>query len=444
MMSTGEYFSFMYNHVLYDFQKEIILNILNNNKVAILGSRQLGKTYILSFAAIILACGTQSFKGRDVLIISETEEKSKKIIRDVQQHLDKMEKATGTIRQPGRGGLFDVVLSNGSMISAKPGKPTALQAYTGHTIVDEMSLTRFDTEELFGQALIVASSDESLRTVLCTNADYNGSFIHNFWYSPEDYWVNKRESWVLSNYTIWDAYPDGLPQKIKDIRASIQPKLWRKFFENSFETGYAGFFDENLILESERESLDDIDGLMVIAWDIGFTRDGSGIIVCEVSDKIKVLEEHLIFNTDIDNQIDFIKSLSEKYKAGKIVIDQGVGGVVVRQRLEKIFGASMVNGVSVTRNFYSRSSATLERLFSERKIDISPSCRELISDLHSFERDETTKSIKIPYRFIDKNKKSHCDVGVALLLATEELQHSISNNIQMQILNIDHDFGKFI
>lgn len=442
-MTTGEYFNFLISHYWRDFQKDILWNVLNNNKVGIIGSRQIGKSAALTFAAIILACGTKESKGQDVLIISEKEDKAKKLIRDVQKHLDKMEPFTGPLRESGRGGLFDVVFQNGCIISAKPGKPTALQAYTGHVIVDEMSLTRFDTEELFAQALIVASSNPGLKTILCTNADDHGSFIHKFWYSEEDYWVGRRKGWSLADYKVWDGFPDGLPDKIKELRSSMQPKLWRKFYENQFLTGNSSFFDGDLIEAAVRRSPFEASGsdLTVIAYDPGFAKDPSGIVVARVSNKIEVLEEFLLFNEPIDDQITFINDLIRNTKAQKVVLDQGVAGIVLKQRLTREWG-NMIYPVSVNRSSYNRWAGEFERLLFEGSVRIKPSCHLTIEDLTSFEID-SKKNLGVPKRHT-KQGLSHLDCGVATLMLTEMLESKTpSSGMDAEIISIDHSFGKF-
>jgi len=232
-MNLGEYHEFMMEHVFKPFQKQIVSSILKENKIAVLGARQIGKSYALAYSAIMLACGFNTTPGDDVKVISETEDKAKKIIDDIQKHLDKIETVCGQIRQPNRGGIFEVVLINGAKITALAGKPTSLQAFSGHVIVDELSLTRFDPEQLFAQALIVGSSKDYLRTIICTNADGEGSFVDNFWNSKNSYWIKRRESWLMFDFNIFDVY-DVLPDKLIEIKNSISPAHWQRFFLNTF------------------------------------------------------------------------------------------------------------------------------------------------------------------------------------------------------------------
>ena len=438
-MNLGEYHEFMMEHVFKPFQKQIVSSILKENKIAVLGARQIGKSYALAYSAIMLACGFNTTPGDDVKVISETEDKAKKIIDDIQKHLDKIETVCGQIRQPNRGGIFEVVLINGAKITALAGKPTSLQAFSGHVIVDELSLTRFDPEQLFAQALIVGSSKDYLRTIICTNADGEGSFVDNFWNSKNSYWIKRRESWLMFDFNIFDVY-DVLPDKLIEIKNSISPAHWQRFFLNTFTSGNDGFFDPVLVNNCISKSFSH-DPIIVLSYDPGFARHGSGIIVCEVSDHIKVIHEELLFNVDIEDQLNIIDNLVKRFEVTSITLDQGVGGIVIAQRLNRSYGA-MVTKLSVNNNAYAKWSGALERLLFEGKLSIDVSCKNTIEDLKCFEKDNRGLLL-VPERKTAAGI-SHCDNGVALLMTTAMLDSTYKSKNSLEFLEINHQFGKFI
>ena len=83
MITVSEYHSFLVKHVMRPFQKEILDAAMTHNKVAVLGSRQLGKTWIVSYIAIMLGLGTKESPGHATLVISENQAKARKIIEDI-------------------------------------------------------------------------------------------------------------------------------------------------------------------------------------------------------------------------------------------------------------------------------------------------------------------------------------------------------------------------
>jgi phage FluMu gp28-like protein len=384
MITVSEYHSFLVKHVMRPFQKEILDAAMTHNKVAVLGSRQLGKTWIVSYIAIMLGLGTKDSPGHATLVISENQAKARKIIEDIHAHLDKMEKVCGPLRKANRGGLFEVVLINGVSITAKPGKPSALQGFSGSVLVDEMSLSNFDVEELFGQALIVSSAKPYFKAIFLTNADKTGTFVHSLFRNDSNEWNERRKDMALLEYNVYDVYEE-LPDKIVQIKNTIHQKLWRCFYLNEFVSSNISFLDHDLIEEAKTVEITHRDPITVLSYDPGFSKDGSGIVIAEVSDKISVIEEHLIFGMEIQEQLEFIHTLLERHQIGSIVFDQGVGGIVVGQQLKRRYGA-LVKPQSINRNFYQKTSAELERLFYEGKIQIPAKCENLIQDLKSFEK----------------------------------------------------------
>lgn len=438
-MNVTDYHYWMMKHVFRPFQKEIIKAAVENTKVGVLSARQIGKSYALAYLAIMFGLGTSKIPGHSILVISETENKAKKIIADIHAHLDKMEKVVGPLRTPNRGGALEIVLVNGSTISSKPGKPSALQGFTGTVLVDELSLTQYDPEDLFAQALIVASAQPYFRTIFLTNADEQGSFIHSLWFNNNPEWVARREGMALLDYSIYDVFED-LPEKLVQIKNSIHQKLWRKFYLNEFTSGNISFFDYDLVEEAKRSVIDHQDPLTILCYDPGFSRDGSGIVIANVSDKVTVLEEHLLFNMEIEDQLGFIQTLLERHQIGCIVFDQGVGGIVVGQQLKRRYGA-LVKPISINRNFYQKTSSEMQRLLWEGKVHIPNNCQHVIQDLKSFEK--TAKGLfNVPHRLTEKGR-THCDCGVALLMALTYLSET-RQPFKMETLNINHSFGKYI
>jgi hypothetical protein len=129
-----------------------------------------------------------------------------------------------------------------------------------------------------------------------------------------------------------------------------------------------------------------------------------------------------------------------KWDATKVVVDQGVGGLVVKQLMQNRFGHGAVKPMSVNRNKYEIWRRQLERLMMEGKLHIDPQCQHLVQDLKTLELDDRG-FLKVPERVWGK-QVTHCDTAVALMMVTEMLDTPPVGG-QMQSVTVEHTFGKF-
>ena len=97
--------------------------------------------------------------------------------------------------------------------------------------------------------------------------------------------------------------------------------------------------------------------------------------------------------------------------------------------------------IGITRNFYERSAAAVDRLLAEGKISIAAHCKELLLDLATFERSDRG-FLQVPRRKT-KSGSSHCDAGVAFLMLTEELERRDALRDPL-FTDITHSHGTFL
>ena len=349
------YAEVLLRHKFRPFQRRMVTDALRNRRTFLLGSRQIGKTYSLSYLAVMLAGGVKwhdvNIPSHDVMIISATLEKAQKVIRDVQHHLDR-EAIEHDIQADELGSLTRVVLRNGAYIHATPGKPTSLQSFTGSVLVDELSITMHDPEEMIAQALSVSSSAPHFRVILCTNADEPESFVDRFLNDAE--MAERRAMFAVQNVTIHDVYPEGLPPHIDELRRAMAPHLWGRFFENQFLAGgdlwfgghwgqtTAGFSTVRQGTFGELPRIEwGADGLRVMSVDIGWVNHPSAIVFAQIAPSgITVRGEMLGYGVPYADQL---RQLVELYRASgcsRLLIDAG-GAAQLRNDLTQRLGTAV-------------------------------------------------------------------------------------------------------
>jgi hypothetical protein len=302
----------------------------------------------------------------DVLVVSKDRSTAKAIISMVRKHLDAAEQITGKKAcRTDMGGMNDVYLTNGCRIVSMPGTPRSLQGFTGNVIVDELSANRWSIDEMMGQAMSVTSSRDYFKLVVVTNADVEGSYTHNFFESEEPYWTELRKPWLMKSINIYDAYPEGLPERLKKRKQGLSQAMWQRFYECKFIGSGAGLLD--------REQFKIVDALPAgkvrycISVDPGFSDKGnpSGVsVLAFVEGKFYVVYANLWFNKTIDEQAEYIEQLIKVYRPEKLIIDRGAQGWGLAEKFKHL---SICEPMSVNNTLISKSFNTLLSILEDNK-----------------------------------------------------------------------------
>ncbi len=442
----GDWFRFQQNHVLYDFQKKLLHDSLRHSFVACLAARQVGKTRYLAILSLLLAGGV-SGKGieipaHDVFIISATYQKSLMVVKEINEVLGELN-LIKKISHDTEGGKTEVVLKGGTSITALAGKPGCLQGESGSCLWDEASLTEHDPADIYDQCLAASSARDFYRVIMCTNADQQGSWIWEFFESISDEFKRKRRGFKIHRYNIHQVFPGGLPSRIESRRTMMTSSGWRRFYLNEFVSGDAGRFDAEIIHKATTQTWECKDGLRIMSIDPGFSINGdpTGITVSSVSnDKVEVLHADLWFGVFEGEQRERIGELVKKYHVSRILIDQGVGGGIVRDNLIRTYGKAMVIPVSVSRNKYALWCAELEKLMLEGRLRIRPEHTYLIEDLKSIELDKRG-NIVIPKRAHTNGTNTiHCDAAASLMYVTDHVGGQLNKRIAEEI-RVDDEYS---
>jgi len=382
-LSFAEYHKTLYERVMKPHQRDWLDSILAGDTM-ILGARQIGKSWLVAYAAVLLALGTRGenvrIPAQDVLVISADQKRAMNIIKEVNTHLRKIKQYVGDVSHKTQGGLQTAVLHNNRKIQSVSGRSLSLQGFTGHVIIDELAITQSDPDELFAQALAVTSSKEFLRIVVCTNADRRGSFVDDLFNNENDEWLTRREGFKISKINIHDAHPKLTARLMKVQKAVSSPK-WKQYYLNEFISGQAGFFDPATIQLKDQE----LEGSTWISVDPGFSATGNptGIVIARVSpSQCHVIASERWWAVPELEQVERLKKLYKEYGANRMILDAGAGGNLMCQKLVREVNLTKYN---VNRNKTNAYFLKAKSLIEDGVITFGSGARSLREDLLDIE-----------------------------------------------------------
>lgn len=399
---------------LYTYQRAWIDSLIASRYSFVLGSRQIGKSWAAALGAIMLAGGIRrgdiEIPAHDVTIISADRERSRNILKEIKRIIKSM-----GIRIEADN-ASEVVLAGGGRILTRPGVAKSLQGFSGSVIVDELSLAKTDPEEIFAQALSVSSSRPYYRVWISTNSDVHNSFVDRFLHDPD--WEPRRVEFALHDTSIYDAYPDGLPDHILKIKAAINPGAWSRFYENKFVTGNDNWFDVDAIARcTQTPSWSTTGGKRILSVDPGFSVTGnpSGVVVLETkAGRGTVLYSQHWQGIDSDTQIIEIKALFDNFSCSNLLVDCGGPARDMVQRLKPVYGQRLTE-VSVSQIAQTRWYESLRTVINEGRLHIPPGHTALLDDLESIQ--DSPNGVVVPIRKGIKGAKIHADAAMALAYA---------------------------
>lgn len=213
------------NTILYDYQKRW-LNDKNRFKVAMF-ARQTGKTFTTTLE-IVLDCLAAEAKGEKArwVILSRGERQAKEAMNEgVKLHLEAMGIACEVLEVPFSPTInaLEVILPNGSKITALPANPDTARGFSANVFLDEFAFHQ-DSREIWKALFPVISAGWKLRVVSTPNGKGN-----KFYELMTD--LNNTE-WSRHTVDIYQAVADGLPRNIEQLRKGLNDEdAWAQEFE---------------------------------------------------------------------------------------------------------------------------------------------------------------------------------------------------------------------
>lgn len=439
----SKYIHTVIHRVMRPHQRRHLLAVLTNRYTVFLGPRQeTGKSFVLSFAAVLMAGG---FRGtidgaevvippHDVQLLSKSADTAQNLIREVGRHVAGLERAAGMpVRHDKLWSLTRAALAGGKYIFAHSSNPSAIQGFTGSTAVDEWSkLDESEQETYLSQALSVGASREYMRVAMATNADYENSYVHRFLRSPE--FAGRRERMHIMEIDIHGIHPSGLPQRLLDIEALMHPDDWRRFFLNHFVAGTSGAFD-GALSRMKQAGQERRTGRCVISLDPAFEKHSFGIAVSYVGEgRIHVAHAERVWRPTLGNIIQRIDELAAEFNAARYVIDPGSVGYNLAKHLESRHGSRVVKAPP--------NDAALHRwVQAARQVMVNGGwsyehgARIIESELARIQYDEKEK-VRVPEITVPDAPRgclSHCDVAMAVLSTLSLDEFSRMTNVESQV-----------
>lgn len=413
--------------ILRPYQTPIYRDVLTRPLSCVVGARQIGKSFALGAAAVVLAAYGVDGPAHDVLIISAREETAAHLIRSVRRHLRALDVVHRKVADSRYPSLDRIVLSNGRYIQAHPG-PEALQGFTGSVIADEWSLLceRHDPEEILAQMLSVASSADHYRIAIASNADYAGTWLDAM-VSGSD---ARSAEFAPRLITIHDAYPDGLPAHLERVRRTITPREWAKFFECRFLPRAEGMAFQRADIARSAEAFVRPERMVrVLSIDPGFTRDATGWVLADVGDgRVDVIDA----GHDYGAEAAVVAMVRHGLNYGgvrRVYLDPGGPGFQLHRDLANE-GVPLV-AAGFNDRVRDEHIRRLERMVANGRLRVT--ARALVDDLECIER--AKDGFSLPYRSAPvSGRRIHCDAAAALigLLSAPETQTSSAEWINLR------------
>jgi len=132
--------------ILLPYQVEIVKGIDSHKFSVIKMARQVGKSFVVSYWAVIRAL---SKNNHTIVVISPTERQSKLFVDKVKHHVRALRVTGIKFFEDTELKKLEVVFPNGSQIIALPANPAGVRGFSGDVIMDEVAHFDGQWEEIY-------------------------------------------------------------------------------------------------------------------------------------------------------------------------------------------------------------------------------------------------------------------------------------------------------
>lgn len=434
-------------------QREILDAVFTHRRSAILGARQvIGKTAAMSYAALCISNGIDWRSGRrvhripphDVHLVSKSERHSQDVVRRIKKLLGAFDvgvsegRKQDSLTDPELGSMSRIALANGTFIYAHSSSTDSVQGFPGSVIVEEIGAAR-DPESLYAQAASATARHDHYRIALIGNASARGDWWHSLWESEEEKWIEQRATFALARHTVEDVYPDGLPQRLEEMRLSMGERAWRKWFLCEFLDAYDRAIAAELIeIANAGAARTEAGAPVVLGIDPGGHFNPTGYCVARVGGfGCDVLQSGYWYGPTgarpesddeawVATQMQRVEELVRTFRPMRIVVDHSNMSPALGHALAQRYG-SMVELRPTTNDTQQKRWGTLSALFADCRISLPADADDLRADLARLELDGSAKGrvnemgrLVLPVKPAGKYLL-HCDIAAALLLCCEHV-----------------------
>jgi phage FluMu gp28-like protein len=372
-------------------------------------ARQTGKTFINTLELVL-----DSIESKKRWVILSRGERQAKEAMDtgVKVHLDALKQSFDFFEYAFdfNSKALEVVLPNGSRITALPANPDTARGFSASVLLDEFAF-HADSHKIWRALFPVISAGHKLRIVSTPNGK-SGKFY--------ELMTGNDPVWSRHLVNIYQAVEQGLDRNIDELKEAINdPDAWATEYELQWLDSASAWLDYDLIASAETPNClgesQNPDNSHYLGWDVARRRDLSVIIALEkVGDVFWVRDVSAMRRASFGSQIERFNYLLRERAVKRSAIDQtGMGEVLVEQLKQR--HGSRVEGVLFTSNVKQDLATNLKQAFESRRIRI-PIDREFRDSLHSIKKTTTSAG---NFRFDAERSEStgHGDYFWALALA---------------------------
>ncbi len=378
-------------------------------------ARQIGKTWTTSLEIVNDCMDAEAHGARARwVILSRGERQAREAMEEgVKRHLQAYQAAFKSIdvEWVGSHKALDVVLPNGSKITALPANPDTARGFSANVFLDEFAFHQ-DSRKIWTALFPVISAGHKIRVVSTPNGKANKFY---------ELITADDDEWSRHIVDIYQAVDEGLPRDVDELRRAIRDDdAWAQEFELQWLDEASAWLSYELISACEDSDAGDpskyAGGPCYSGEDIGIRSDlWVNWVLEEVGDVLwtRLIEarKRIPFHT----QDSLRDEAFGRFRINRHCMDQtGMGEKPVEDAQRK-WGSMRVEGVQFTAG-NKLTLATLGReLFEDRRIRIPLGDPALRADLHKLRRvDGPTGS---PRFVAESDAAGHADRTWACFLA---------------------------
>ena len=385
--------------VLLPYQQKFVTE--KSRKKIWVSSRQIGKSFTLSFIAVLEALRK---KNSLVLCISTGSRASEELLKKCQSMaLAAQIKSNNSITFTSTSDT--IKFNNGSRIFSLPsGNANALRGWTSDcTIIDECAFIERPEEVYESIVPTITRNPESKLIIASTPAGCNGLF----------YDLCNDESFFKQETTIYDAVKDGLKIDIEELKRTVgNDDVFQQEYNCRFSKEFDQMIDDSLLQFHD----DDIDSqTRYFAADIGRTNDSTAILIGKsLNQKVYIDDIILLKNQEYEKQLNLFRDLyaSNQIRLGYIDAT-GIGSAVAEFAQKNI--SAKLKGWKFTGANKTPMYERIRDFIFQRKISFNRKFEKLLKEDFRNTKRITESNGNVRYT-AQRNAQGHSDIVSALSL----------------------------
>jgi len=277
---------------------------------------------------------------------------------------------------------LEIVLPQGSRITALPANPATARGHSGSVFLDEFSWHQ-DSRKIWAALFPVISAGHNIRIASTPNGKGNKFY---------DIMTSGDEIWSRHVTDIYTAVQEGLPRDIASLKQALNDDdAWEQEFELRWLDEATAWLSYDLINSCEDDTAGIPDsyqgGHCFIGCDIGRRNDLWVAVVFEkIGDVLWTREISTLRRASFAEQDAVLDDLMNRYQVTRLCIDQTGLGEKPVEDAQRRYGKFRVEGVIFTSTSKQHLAIGGKQAFEDRKVRIPMGDSLLRADLHKLRK----------------------------------------------------------